>query len=274
MRPRYSFSSRHTGQAKNPKNVLKKKKKFPEVAQKVLEESDIILQILDARFVNDTRNPEVEEYIKNKNKQIINVLNKADLVAKKNLILPPIPYALASCKNRAGIKELRNKIKRIASKIKKQERVVVGIIGYPNTGKSSIINILIGKKSAGTGAEAGFTKGMQKLKLSQDIVLLDSPGIISKKDYNSISSAKLAQNVKVGARSYSQVKDPEQIIAELMKEFPEAIGKHYSIETDNPESLLEELGRQKHFLKKGNEINYDKTARLILKDWQAGKIKI
>jgi hypothetical protein len=274
MRPRYSFSSRHTGQAKDPKNIRKKKKKFPEVAQKVLEDSDIVLQILDARFVTDTRNKEVEEYVKENHKKILNVVNKADLIAKKNLVLPPPPYAIASCKNRSGIKDLRNKIKKIASKIKKEEKVVVGIIGYPNTGKSSVINFLIGKKSAGTGSEAGFTKGMQKLKLTQDIVLLDSPGIISKKDYNAISSEKLAQNVKVGARSYSQVKNPEQIIVELMREFPGIISKHYKIETEDPEHLLEELGRKKNMFKKQGEVNFDKTSRIILKDWQEGKIKL
>jgi len=274
MRPRYSFSSHRTGQAKDPKNIVKQKKKFPEVARKVLEESDIILQVLDARFTEDTRNPEIEEYIKLNNKKIINVINKTDLTLKTKINLPPSPYEIISCTKRAGIKKLRNKIKNIASKIQKQERIVVGVVGYPNTGKSSVINILIGKKSAPTGSDAGFTKGVQKLKLSQDIVILDSPGVIPKQEYSSVENKKLAKSAKVGARSYSQIKDPEQIITDLMTEFPNLIQKHYKIETKSSEYLLEKIGREKNFLKKGNKVDYDKAARLILKDWQQGRIKV
>ncbi|MFH1327012.1 MAG: GTPase [archaeon] len=273
MKPRYSFSSRRTGQARDPKNYLKQKAKFPAVVEKVLKTSDIILETLDARFISDTRNLEIEKEIKHQEKNIIYVVNKADLINKSKIKLPPLPYSIISCKKRTGIKTLRDKIKSIASKIKK-EKIIVGVIGYPNTGKSSIINLLIGKKSAGTGAEAGFTKGVQKLKLSQNIVMLDSPGVIPKLEYTSVENKKLAKHVKVGARTFSQIKDPEIMISEFMKEFPNVLQKHYKIKTKSSEYLIEKLGRQKNFLKKGNLVNFDQTSRFILKEWQAGNIKI
>lgn len=274
MRVRYSFSSRHTGRAKDRRNIKKQKAKFPDIIQTVIKDSDIILEILDARFINDTRNFEIESSIQKKGKKLIYVINKSDLMDKNKIKDFSLPYSLISCKKRIGVRELRDKIKAIASQIKKSEKVIVGVIGYPNTGKSSLINLLIGKKSAGTGADAGFTKGIQKLRLTADIVLLDSPGVIPKKEYTSIENKKIAQHVKVGARSYSQVSDPEQMIMELTKEFPGIIQKHYQIDTNDSEELLEKLGRQKCFLKKGNEVDFDRTSRFILKEWQQGKIRV
>jgi hypothetical protein len=228
----------------------------------------------------------VEELVKKKGKKIIYVLNKADLVEKKPK--PDLyPYALVSCVLRKGVRELRALIKRQAKELikenhesaqvtngKKEERINVGIIGYPNTGKSSLINILIGKNSAKTAAEAGFTKGLQKLKLSPEILLIDSPGIIPREKYSATDREALTHHTKVGGRSYSQIKEPEMIVSELMKEFPGVFEKFYKIDTDsNPEILIEILGKQKGLLKKKGEVNEDQTARMILKDWQEGRIK-
>ncbi|MEK6926727.1 MAG: GTPase [Nanoarchaeota archaeon] len=275
MRPLYSFSSRHTGRAKDPRNYLKQKSKYPEVLRKILDQSNIILEIIDSRFIEETRNKELEKDMESKNKIIIYVINKSDLNPElKDL---PEPNVVVSCTERKGIKRLRDKIKILAKNIPKNKygKVVVGVIGYPNTGKSSLINMLIGKNSAKTGSDAGFTKGVQKLRLSKEIVLLDSPGVIPQKEYSSIDSALLSKHTKVSARSHSQIKDPEQVIADLMHEYPGLLEKHYRIYANgDAEILLEKLGKQKNFFIKKNEINMDKTARLILRDWQTGKIKI
>ncbi|MBT3405263.1 hypothetical protein HN832_04785 [archaeon] len=275
MRPKYIFSSRHTRRARN--KFTTSKSKFPEILKKVIQNSDIIIQVLDARFPEDTRNLEVEKKIEAKEKKLIYVLNKSDMVSKKQKHQFK-PYIYISSTKRKGSKDLRNQIKIQAKKIKKpveENKIYVGIIGYPNTGKSSLINLLIGKTSAGTGAEAGFTKGVQKLKLSENLYLLDSPGVIPEEEYSAIKKDAIAKHVKVSARGYSQVKEPELIISELMKDYAKQIEAFYKIKSKGDvEILLEELGKQKNFLKKGGEINEDQTARLIIKDWQEGKIKI
>lgn len=269
MRVRYSFSSRKTGHIEN---IRKQREEYPEIIKKIIEGSDIILEVLDARFVKDTRNPELEKTIKNKGKHIIYVINKTDLASLKEIEDLPSPISFVSCKKRKGIKNLRKLIKITASKINKQEKIIVGVIGYPNTGKSSLINLLIGRKSAKTGADAGFTKGVQKLKLTSEITLLDSPGVIPRTEYSSIENKKIAKHAKVSARSYSQIKDPEMVIAELTKEFPGILEKHYKINAQgDAEILIEKLGRQKNFLKKGGKVDFNKTSRQILKDWQEGR---
>lgn len=284
MRVRYSFSSRKTGRAREGKNLRKQKTKYPIIAQKIIDSSDIVLEILDSRFIEETRNLDIEKEIKRQGKILIYVMNKSDMIDKKKAKISPElrPRVFTSCPKREGIKSLRDLLKRHSKKIDKtykskskfDEKIVVGILGYPNTGKSSLINLLIGKKSAGTGSDAGFTKGLQKLRLSSEIVLLDSPGVIPKEHYASIGTKALAAHTKLGARSFSQVKDPETVVANLMGEFPNLLQKYYGIKTESSEHLMEKLGRKWNFLKKGNQINFDQVSRRILKDWQEGKIRI
>ena len=172
MRVRYSFGSRHTG---NIENIEKQRKKYPDIVTELMDITDIILEVLDARFLTETRNEEIEERIKKEDKKLIYVINKIDLVdkeAKKEELkkLGLYPYVLISCTKRIGGGSLRDRIKREASKVilphEAMRRVQVGVIGYPNTGKSSVLNLLTGRTAAAVGAEAGFTKGMQKVRLT------------------------------------------------------------------------------------------------------------
>jgi ribosome biogenesis GTPase A len=295
MRVRYSFSSRRT---RKLDNIRKQKEKYPSLVKKIVDTSDIILQVLDARFLNDTRNKELEKEIKKAKKVLINVINKSDLVdyrkiSRKESLKGFSPYVLISAKERKGIKELREKIKSEVNNLEKEEKrmlkkgkikekgeyekgkATVGIIGVPNTGKSSIINMLIGKSSAGTGAEAGYTKGLQKIKLTRDILLIDSPGVIPNKKYSGIDVSKISEHAKIGARSYQQVKDPETVVAKLMKDLGDSFERYYKINAKgDSEVLLEKLGKKKGMMKKGGEVNFDSVSRLILKDLQEGNIKI
>jgi hypothetical protein len=266
-------TKRQVRSEKSLKNLKKQRGKFPELLEKVIETSDIILEILDARFPKEMQNKDVEKLIKDKSKKIIYVLNKSDLTRKRDKRFNPRVFV--SCKNKDGINELRDKIKQEASRVKKTgtfNRIQVGVIGYPNTGKSSLINLLIGKMSAKTGSEAGFTKGIQKLRLTENIQLLDSPGVIPSEEYSMTSEEKIARQVKVGGRSYNQVKNPETALNEIIKENKKGFEKFYKIKFKNAEDLIDKIGNKKGFLKKGGEINEDRTARAILKDWQLGKI--
>ena len=259
---------------KRLKNLSKQKAKYPLLLKKIIEISDIILEVIDARFGKEMQNKEISKIIQEKNKKIIYVLNKSDLTLKRDKKLRPSVFV--SCKNKTGISGLRDKIKIEAEKIKKEgayNRVQVGVVGYPNSGKSSLINLLIGKNSAKIGSEAGFTKGIQKLKLTKGIILLDSPGVIPLEHYSTTNQDKITQFIKFGGKSYNQIKEPEIVLNNIIKDNKKAFEKFYKIKFEDAEELINKIGIKKGFLKKGGEIDSDRTARSILKNWQLGVIK-
>ncbi len=279
MRVKYLFSSRHTRRARV--SGTPRKKKFFEIISKLISESDILIQVLDARFIQETINKTLEKEIIHHKKKIIYAINKLDLInlnkTKKvnaKLLSELYPYVFISSKTRQGIKELRNRIKIEASKIS-NPTTTIGVVGYPNTGKSSLINILIGRGLAGVAQEAGFTKGIQKAKLTPKIYLIDSPGIISEEDYKESNLEKMNKQIKINSRTLGKIKDPESFVDYLVKNYPKELESHYKLKFENnSEILLEELGRKKGFLKKGNRVDTDKTAKLIITEWQEGKIKL
>ena len=278
MRIRYSFSSRHTG---NIAHITKQREKYPKLVKDIIKISDIVLEVLDARFIEETRNAELESLIKKLGKELIYVLNKCDLVNTKEVerkieLHNLLPYVFVSCKSRVGAGKLRERIKIEAKKLRLEDkRVQVGIIGYPNTGKSSLINLLVGRSSARTGKEAGFTKGMQKIKLVKGILIIDTPGVIPETEYSGTEKKAMSKHAKIGVRTYDKVKDPEMIVDDLIKAYPKEFEKFYGIEfNEDSEVLIEEIGKRKNFVKKGNLVDEDRAARSILKDWQDGKIKI
>jgi ribosome biogenesis GTPase A len=332
--------------------------------KKVIDISDIVLEILDARYIEETRNIDIEELIlksgsvakksefselgnskeipSSSAKKLIYVFNKCDLVDRKELEkqIPKWmrPYVFVSATQGIGLNDLVARVKMEAKRIlterkaraggvkiekKKFEkkkygvgktklkgeqkmakemrdeswgRVHVGVIGVPNAGKSSVINFMTRRSAAPTAAKAGYTKGMQKIRMSEGILVLDTPGVIPESRYTSERKG-FAEDVKIGARSYSDVRDPERAVLFLVRAAPavdpenltskeeeaivyakkaaEAIDKFYSIESEGDvEILMDELGKRRGFLGKGGVIDEDRTARLILRDWQSGAIRV
>lgn len=233
---------------------------------RVIQEAEIILEVLDARMVDDTRNPEIEQKIKAANKKIIYAINKCDLVErdkleqiKKNLK----PSVFISSTDRLGTTILKKKILELSH----GERVVVGVVGYPNVGKSSLINALSGRGSAKTSAESNYTKGWQKIRVDNKIMLLDTPGVLSYQEKD------LVKYGKTGAMSYGKIKNPELAALGLIEEKNTVIKKYYQVEGTDPDEILENIAFKLKKVQKGKEADLEATARLVLKDWQSGKIR-
>ncbi len=271
MRVRYSFSSRKTGTIEG---TNKHRKPVPYIVKEVIRISDIILEVLDAQFIEKTRHRELEKLIEESNKKIIYVLNKSDLVdipeVKKGFEFKEIkPYVFFSCTSLIGRKRLRDMIKIKVKQLKIQRQAHIGVIGYPNTGKSSLINLLSGRKSSGTSAVSGFTKGMQKIRFAKSILILDTPGIIPETENSLLNREDLQKHTKIGVGRYDRVKEPDFIVSRLMQEHPLIIEDFYHIDAHgDAEILLLGLGKKMNFLTKGGNIDTDRAARLVLKDWQ------
>ena len=277
------FMTNPLGKAKEGRNkpdyTNKHKTSVPSLIDQVISEADIILEVLDARFIEKTRNVELENKIKSLGKVLIYIFNKSDLVDINKIKLEEDygdlkPSLFFSSTNRKGSATLVRMIKIQVKKIKK-DAVNIGVIGYPNTGKSSMINLLAGRAVSRTSSEAGFTKGIQKIKIFSGVYLIDTPGIIPIEEKTYGNRKLLAKHAKIGATTWYKAKDPDVIVVEIMKEYPGMLEAHYNIPADGDvEVLIEKLGRRLSYLKKGNEVDEDRTAKHILRQWQEGKIRV
>ena len=232
----------------------------------VLKEAEIIIEVLDARFIEETRNKEIEKKIKNEGKRILYVINKCDLANVRDLEKVKRglrPSIFVSSKDHLGTTMLKKKILELS----KGENVVVGVVGYPNVGKSSLVNALAGKGKAKTSAESGYTKGLQKIRVDNKIIVLDTPGVFPDKEKDTEKFGK------TGAVDYAKIKDPEIAALKLIEDNKELLQKHFGIEEDDEEDFLEKLGLKFKKLKKGGTPDIEASARFLLKEWQRGKIK-
>lgn len=240
---------------------------FGHVVNKVIRKSDIILEVLDARFIDETLNKKVR-YL-TKNKILIHVINKCDYVDKN--YLDKVKKQLENCvfvsaKEHYGVTLLRQKI-RILAKKKGIKKPIVGVVGYPNVGKSSITNVLKGKGSARTSSEAGFTKGEQYLRVGNEFLMIDTPGVIGRE--------KKKDLVLIGAQNPYTIKDPDLAVIKLIEKHPGLVEKEYDVKAKvDKEETIEDIAIKLNLKKKGNLPDIERASRKILQDWVTGKIQI
>ncbi len=228
--------------------------------RKIINEADILLEVLDARFPDLTRIPVYEKYVKKLGKPLILVLNKCDLVPKeyaedwKALLSKEYPTVFVSTRMRWGSRKLRNAIKEQAPSFP----VKVGVFGYPNVGKSSLINLLKGRGVSSVSPRAGYTRGEQIVRISRKIYLIDTPGIIYPRSEEIL--------LLIGGLEPERAEDPE-LAAEILIRNLHAMG-------EMEESTLEEYAKRRKFFLKGGEPDTWRAAVDILRRWQRGEIKI
>ncbi|MBN3037300.1 MAG: 50S ribosome-binding GTPase [Candidatus Diapherotrites archaeon] len=233
--------------------------------QRVVNDADVVMEILDARDVEGTRCSELENAVAKSGKVLLFVVNKVDLADFHGRL--PTPFVRVSAKERMGTKRLRDALHRVADELGK-EIITVGVVGYANTGKSSLISTLKGRASAKSSPTAGFTRGAQVVKVSGRIRLIDSPGIIPRNESQTDLVLKGAFDVK-------RVKDAVGAALALIDRIgSESLVRTYTVESfEDSYMQLEELAGKWMMLRKGKELDLDRAARKLLRDWQAGKIK-
>ncbi|KAH8669656.1 NUC091 domain-containing protein [Tricladium varicosporioides] len=246
---------------------------------KVIDSSDVVIHVLDARDPLGTRCRSVEKYIKEEapHKHLIFVLNKCDLVPTGvaaswvrylSKDYPTLAFH-ASITNSFGKGSLIQLLRQFSSLHSDRKQVSVGFIGYPNTGKSSIINTLRKKKVCTVAPIPGETKVWQYITLMKRIYLIDCPGVVPPSTSDTPQDILLRGVVRV-----ENVENPEQYIpAVLTKTKPQHIERTYQIKgyKDHIE-FLELLARKGGRLLHGGEPDVDGVAKMVLNDFLRGKI--
>lgn len=244
-------------------------------ATKVVKMSDVVLFVLDARMPEKSRNEDLELEVLKSRKKIFIVFNKIDLVDEKRLrfLRGKYPEALfVSSTTKKGINDLRIELYKIGKKMK-IEKLEVGIVGYPNVGKSRLTNLLIRGSSSKVSSKAGTTIGVQWAS-SNRFKISDSPGVIPYGD----DEIKLGI---LGAKNPEKLKDPESVAMEIigmfLKENREGLEKFYNfkIKDENDEyEILLQIGEERKMLRKGGVVNENGTSLMIIRDWQTGRLKL
>ena len=241
----------------------------------LIKKSDIMIEVVDSREPDLTRSKKLEEYAIKNEKKVLIVINKADLVPreilkewKKIFENENRETIYISATKHLGTKILRDKIKEM---LRGKEGIVV-FVGYPKTGKSSIINALKGKHSATTSKipmSYGYTKTIQKFKIDSKIYAWDSPGIIPP-DGNELE--KVIRGINV-----DKLEDPLRaatlLLERVIKYNPNAINETYNITFSSPEKFFERLALKRGWiLKSTKEPNVEEAAKAFIRDYHKGKI--
>lgn len=258
-------------------------KKTKELIKENMKMVDAVIEVIDARIPVSSRNPIIDELVKSKPKII--VLNKSDLAdgeaskvwAEKfrnegNRVL------LMNCMSGTGIKELFRILEKMEEQKNKdkvrQKPYRLMIVGVPNVGKSSLINRMIGKKSARTGDKPGVTRGKQWLRLQNNMQLLDTPGILWPK----FEDPKVGLNLAFCGSIKDEILDVPTLGMELTRvlaeNYPGLLSERYKLEelAEMPLENMENMALKRGCILPGKRIDYERIAKLVLDEFRGGKI--
>ena len=256
-----------------------KKERYEELIDDIIQQSDVVLLLIDARLPEISRNKRIEQILKERGKEFIFVLNKFDLASKrvvaeeKKKLSKIAPVIAVSCKTGFGIDHLRKMIYHVFDRTEKPRRKV-GLLGYPNMGKSSLINRLAKRGGAAkVSKEAGYTREIRWIR-GKRMELVDGPGYVE--------SGEKEEQLKlsiIGAKNPEQLHDPEMvaynIIREMINKNKAGIEEAYDVKllTEDPADAMALIGKRFGYLKSGGGVEMHKTSVRIIKDWQQGNLK-
>ncbi len=245
---------------------------------------DCVVEILDARVASSSKNPLVNDIIKNKPSVVC--FNKSDLADDKaNLAWQEFykkqakAFVLTDAQNGKNIKELISVIKRevdksFEEKKRTNRRGRIMIVGIPNVGKSTLINRLVGRKACQTGNKPGVTKGKQWLRISNELELLDTPGVL----WHKFDDEQTAINLAITGAIKDEILQIDELALKLIEilqdNYLEAFSTRYSLELEGltPLEAMEAIGKKRGFLASGGFIDYDRVANMLLDEFRKGII--
>ena len=245
-----------------------------------LPEIDVVIELLDARLPGSSANPLLAELTATKPK--LKVLNKQDLADPAITALwlahhqaQPGTHALALDAGEAApaqtlIDACRALVPGRGGMVKP---VRVMICGIPNVGKSTLINSLLGKRSAKTGDEPGITKTEQRLALASDFVLFDTPGMLWPRQVVPEAGEHLAASGGIGRNAYDDVEVALALLGRVRPRYAERLTARYKLKDTTAatdDELLAAIGRQRGGLLPGGKVNLQKAAELAIHDFRSG----
>ena len=247
------------------------------IVENVIDHSDFVIEVIDARMPELTRNEFAENLVESKGKKLIIVANKSDFLSKEaadnyKKKSGKTPLIFVSIKNREGVTCLKRRLFEIIEKRSIQSTVNIGIIGYPNTGKSSLINALCGRKAIIVGSKPGMTRCHQMVRMSSNIMLIDTPGVIPMSDCD--ETKQMLMNTLDPSNAKRIDVAATKIVSIFLEQNKKAFEQMYKVETEGKtfEVIVKEIGESNKMLVKGGKVDVRRVHLKLIDDWQKGKI--
>lgn len=247
---------------------------------------DLVIELVDARIPQSSRNPDIDQLGKNKARLII--LNKADL-ADERYNEQWIRYfkekgyfvVSANARSGAGLKSVHSVVAQACKEKTDRDRkrgilnrpVRAMVVGIPNVGKSTFINSYAKKACTKTGNKPGVTKGKQWIRLNKTLELLDTPGILWPKFEDQTVGLKLAWIGSIKEELLNIEELSLELIKFLLENYKNILNKRYNIkEQADSIKVLEEIARSRRCIQKGEELDLEKAASFVLEEFRNGKL--
>ena len=259
-----------------PGHMYKAKKEF----QKILPQADLVIEVLDARIPFSSQNPMLAKL--RKDKPCIKLLNKSDLADaavvsawQKQLEQDGSVGTLSCNQDDALLKKLPQLCRSMIAARKNRSTMIYALIaGIPNVGKSTLINKLAGRHITKTGNEAAMTRMQQRIEISDELTLIDTPGMLWPKIENESSGYRLAATGAIRDTAFD-LQDVASFIADFLRQHYAAITlERFALESmpDTEIELIEAIAKARGCIKSGGVIDFEKVSRLLIAELRCGAL--
>ncbi|HJW54289.1 MAG TPA: ribosome biogenesis GTPase YlqF [Burkholderiaceae bacterium] len=252
-------------------------------AAESMEKTDLVIEVLDARLPQASCNPMIDQLRKHRQRPCLKILNKADLAdpaatkawldyynAQKDV------YAVAlSCKKPADVAKVPGfALKQAPHRGTALKPLRMMIMGIPNVGKSTLMNALLKKRVAAVGDEPAVTKMQQRLYLGNNMVLIDTPGMLWPKIAHPSDGLMLAASHAIGSNALIEEEVATFLADVLLARYPQLLAARYGFSTDGIDgvSVIEGVAARRGFRLKGGEPDLEKAAHTLLQDYRSGAL--
>ncbi len=252
-------------------------------AAESMEKTDLVIEVLDARLPEASSNPMIGELRRARQRPCLKILNKSDLADPaatsarlKHYSAQPQVHAVAlSCKKAAEVAKIPDLCLKLAphrGTVLKPLRLM--IMGIPNVGKSTLMNALLKKKVAKVGDEPAVTKTQQRLFLGNNIVLVDTPGMMWPKIQYPTDGLMLAASHAIGVNAIIEEEVATFLSDLLLQRYPSLLTARYGLNPEGTDAVgvLEHIATRRGFRARGGEVDVEKAAHTLLQDYRSGTL--
>ena len=252
-------------------------------AAETMEITDLVIEVLDARLPAASSNPMVDELRRHRQRPCLKILNKSDLadpdVTREWLDYfnsqPGVNAIAISCKNPADVARIPELCRKLVPhRTGPGKPVRMMIMGIPNVGKSTLMNMLLKRRVAAVGDEPAVTKSQQRLYLNRDMVLTDTPGMLWPKIVYSSDGYMLAASHAVGVNALIEEEVAAFLGDVLLERYPDLLEARYKFPVDGLDGVgvTEMIAGKRGFKLKGGDVDVEKGAHAFLQDYRSGAI--